>query len=520
MSRSVDIAIVGSGLGGLMAGALLAKRGFSVALFERSEHFGGAASTYRRAGLTIEASLHATEDPRAPGDPNRRHLAELGILDDLPLVDVPELFEVRGGPVGAPFRLPFGFDAAKAAIADRFPDAGRGAARVLDDMARVARALDTAAGSAGAAGMLAHAPRMARDLWPIVSGWNRTLADVLTRALDGHEAAKFALAANLPYYDDNPAGLWWPYFAVAQSGYIAHGGKYLRGGSQVLADRLVEVIRANGGSAVAGRPVKDILLAADGSVRGILHAATDGGGAEEVAAPIVLANAAPTVVAGLIPEEARAGFVDAFRGRALSISLFAAHFGLARKPAEFGVGAYSTILLPDWMERLDNIADCGALMGDAPGTALPLLDMVDYSSIEAGHSAEPPYLVSVVGVDRVANWEGLDPTAYDDRRDAWLAAIEAEIDRQFPGFAGAVTSRMLATASTHARALNAPGGAVYGFAPVAPQTPIWKGFPRSCDTPIPGLLLASAYAGAGGFTGALASGGSAAERVTRTRPGD
>lgn len=516
MRRPVDVAIVGSGLGGLMAGALLAKRGFSVALLERSDHFGGAASTTRRAGLSLGAP---GDEGRTPGDPNRRHLAELGLLAELDLVGVPDLFEVRGGPVGAPFRLPFGFDAAKAAVADRFPDAARGAARVLDDMARVARALQTTATSPGMAGMLAHAPRMARDVWPIVSGWDRTLDGVLARTLDGHEDAKFALAANLSSFDDRPADLWWPGFAAAQSASLANGITYLRGGAQVLADRLVEVIRQNGGSAITGRPVTDILLAADGSVRGISHSAAEGGAAEEIHAPVVLANAAPTVVTGMLPADARAGFVDAFRGNALSISLFAAHFALARRPADFGVGSHSTILLPDGMERLDGVAACAALMGDMPGTALPLLDMVDHSAIEAGGASEAPYLLSVVGVDRVANWDGLDPAAHDDRRDAWLSAIEGEIDRQFPGLASAITSRMLASASTHARALNAPGGAVYGFAPSPPRTPVWKGYPRSCDTPVPGLLLASAYAGAGGFAGALKAGGQAAERVTRAGSG-
>ncbi|MEW5423616.1 phytoene desaturase family protein [Amorphus sp. 3PC139-8] len=517
MTRPVDTVVIGGGLGGLMAAALLSKRGFSVALYERADHFGGAASTYRRAGLTIEASLHATEDPRSPGDPNRRALAELGILDDLPLVDVPELFEVRGGPVGAPFRLPHGFEAAREALGSRFPEVGTGAGRLLDEMAGVARALETAGSHKGPGGLLASLPRMASDMWPIVNGWNRSVSEVFARRLDGHEGAKFALAANLAYYDDNPAELWWPFFAVAQSGYLAHGGKYIRGGSQTLTDKLVDIIRANGGTAETGRSVTEVLLGADGRACGVVHTAPDGSERSEQPASAVLANAAPTVVTGMLPAEARARFVEAYRGRALSMSAFNIHFGLSRKPDQFGFSAYSTILLPEWMQTLDNIADCGPLLGEAPGAALPLLDIVDYSAIDAGHSAEPPHLVSVVGVDRVANWDGLEPDAYDERREAWLAAIEAEIDRQFPGFSAAVTTRMFASATTFARALNAPGGALYGFAPTPPGTPIWKGYPRSTETPIPGLLLASAYAGAGGFTGALSGGASAANRITRAK---
>lgn len=509
MSDRVDIAVVGSGLGGLMAAALLARRGYSVAVFERSDQFGGAASIHHPAGLTIG------DGPGGAADPVRKHLSELGLLDELPLIDVPDLYEVRGGPVGDPFRLPHDFDAARAAVTGRFPDAAKGASRILDDMAGLARALDTAAGSGG----ISRLPGMGRDLWPVVSGWNRTLGEAFARTLTGHEDAQFALAANLPCFDDNPADLWWPHFALAQARDIAQGGHFLRGGAPVLIERLVEVIRANGGTVTAGRPVSEIMLAPDGSARGIVHTDADGVDPERVQADVVLANAAPTVVTGMLPADARPGFVAAFRGRPLSISLFAAHFGLSRRPSELGLAAQSTILVPDWMGGLDDISQCGQLLGGAPRGMLPLLEVIDGSATAAA-SDGPPFVVTVVGVDRIANWEGLEPAAHDDRRDAWLGAIEAELERQFTGFEAAITSRLLATAVTHARALNAPGGALTGFAPMPPRTPIWKGYPRSSDTPVPGLLLASAYAGAGGINGALAAGGVAAERITRTKPRD
>jgi hypothetical protein len=46
-----------------------------------------------------------------------------------------------------------------------------------------------------------------------------------------------------------------------------------------------------------------------------------------------------------------------------------------------------------------------------------------------------------------------------------------------------------------------------------PSGPIWKGPERSPKTAIPGLFLASSYAGSGGFTGAIMAGAAAAERV-------
>jgi phytoene dehydrogenase-like protein len=119
--------------------------------------------------------------------------------------------------------------------------------------------------------------------------------------------------------------------------------------------------------------------------------------------------------------------------------------------------------------------------------------------------------VSVVGPDRIGNWADLDAAAYRHKRRRWGEAIVVAIDREFPGFAAQVVASEFNTARSLASYLNAPDGAVYGFAPVPPSGPIWRGIGRSPKTPVPGLYLASSYAGAGGFTGAINSGASAAD---------
>ena len=88
--------------------------------------------------------------------------------------------------------------------------------------------------------------------------------------------------------------------------------------------------------------------------------------------------------------------------------------------------------------------------------------------------------MSVVGVDRLANWERLSDAGYRAKRSAWLDAVIARLDTEWPGFGGAVAQRDMATARTMHDFLNTPGGVIYGFAPnvpdrmrisVAPRTP-------------------------------------------------
>ena len=109
---SFDAVIIGSGLGGLTAAALLAKAGRKVCVIERNHSLGGAASAFKHGALTIEPALHQTADPRDPREPKHAILKELGLLDEIEWVAVSPFFSVRGGPVGDIFDLPVGFDAA------------------------------------------------------------------------------------------------------------------------------------------------------------------------------------------------------------------------------------------------------------------------------------------------------------------------------------------------------------------------------------------------------------------------
>ena len=89
------------------------------------------------------------------------------------------------------------------------------------------------------------------------------------------------------------------------------------------------------------------------------------------------------------------------------------------------------------------------------------------------------------------------------------------LDQEWAGLADAVVQQEFATARTMHEYLNTPGGALYGFAPNVPARSPLSGPPRTPKTSIPGLWLASSYGGAGGFTGAMSAGGTAAKQALR-----
>ncbi|MFC0242294.1 phytoene desaturase family protein [Rhodopseudomonas telluris] len=489
MTRT-DVVVIGAGLGGLTAGAILAHDGRRVVVIERSNSVGGAASSYKVGDLFVEGSLHLTGDPHHPQDPKHAALTRAGALDGVQWIPAGALYEIRGGPLGTPFVLPDSLDGARAALTSRFPDAAAAIDRFLSEMQRLA----SAAGDGGLDAVFALSPEF--------SDWSVSLADKLQALFGDNEALKCAIAGNLSYVHDDTSQQWWVPFAIMQGGFLLAGARFVQGGSQRLSSAIARSIRKAGGDVLLRRFVSGIEIGEDGAASRITHTARDGGDPQTIEATTVIGNAAPATLAAMMPEAQAARLTDSYADRPLGLSLFALTLGLSAPPREFGVSSFVTQLLPDWMRTLASYAEGKALMANEPGDRMPPLALADYAAIDSGVPA-PPYVLSVVGPDRLANWSGLSQDDYRAKRARWQQAIIHNLDRLYPGLAGAVTASSFNVAMSVQQYLGAPEGSVYGFAPLPPDG---SGKPyRTPRTVLPGLYLASSYSGIGGHSGAIQS---------------
>ena len=318
--------------------------------------------------------------------------------------------------------------------------------------------------------------------------WRASTADVLQRFLGGDEAAKFAIAGNIGYYADDPRRLAWPFFAMAQGGFLKAGGRFIKGGSRVLTMKLAKVVTKSGARCCSAARLRRLISTVP-VIRHSCGTSTSTTKADEhrLRAKQVFANCAPHVLARMLPPEERAAIERAYIDQALSISLFTAHFGLSVPPAKLGLDRYSVAVLPDWMTALSQTSESARIFTADPGDRMPSYAIANYGAIDSG-LGDGPVLVSVVGVDRFDNWAALAPQDEKDRRGRWLDAFQAALDRGYSGFSAAVSERMFLNARSMHNFMNTPAGAVYGFAPLPFERGIWAGIPRSPKTPIPSDL--------------------------------
>ncbi len=506
-----DVVVIGAGLGGLTAGAILARAGRKVLIIERGNSVGGAASSYKSGDLFVEGSLHETSDPHDPRDPKHDPLTRAGVIDAVKWVPSGVLYEVRGGPLARPFVLPDHFADARRALTERFPEAADGIAQLLDDMERIAASVAKLSKNAGTAKSPRDNVSALLKLVPSLGDWRLSLSEKLDRVFGNNEAVKCAVAANLSYFHDDPGTLWWIFFAMAQGSYLQSGGRYVQGGSQRLSSALARSVRNAGGEVLVRRIVSGLALDARGQVSTVAHAARDGSDPQLVSCRRVISNAAPEALAALMPDQAAERLKASYAQETPSASLFALTLGLSKPPREFGIKVYSTQLLPPDMTRLSDYARGATLMAQEPADRMPPMSIVDYAAIDSGVPA-PPYVLSVLGPDHLSNWDNSNIEAYRAKRGRWQDAIVRYLDSLYPGLADCVVAASFNSALSVRQYLNAPHGAVYGFAP-APQRSAQPIPRRSPRTVVPGLYLASAYAGFGGYSGVVQSAGACADII-------
>ena len=264
-----EVLVVGGGIGGLTAGALLAARGVNVCVLEKEPRGGGCAVTFNRFGYEFEAgaSLYASWQP---GEIHERVFAELP-------VNAPE---VRRAHPSYVVRLPDGTDVPlvenetefEEILRASFPECAAQAVGFYREIKPIGEALTRVAGRVPdlrTASNLRRAIAVAREA-RVAPRVLRAMRHTTDRHLAGvSERFRRFIDVQLQIFSQRSTSETAYLYATVALMLPRRGMYAIGGGASALADRLTESIKKSGGTVRFNAPVLRLSYDARGRARGV-----------------------------------------------------------------------------------------------------------------------------------------------------------------------------------------------------------------------------------------------------------
>lgn len=479
-----NITIIGAGLGGLTAGALLAKKGHKVTLLEQHTIVGGCATTFKRkGGFTCEVGLH--EMDAVFEDRFKKEIFEtLGVYDTIEFIQPNEFFKVVAKDIE--FVMPHHKKDAIEALIVQFPEEQDAIAEYFRLIEKISNEFFKLANASWWHYLLF--PFIFRNLlrYRTNSTW-----DIMNR-LFKNESLKLILNANVGYYSDKIQKLSFLYHAIGQQGYFSGGGWFIHGGSQTLSDYLASVIVKHGGEVIVKAEVRKI------EENKVTYRVKN----EMLAlqSDIIISNLSPYDTYQL----ANISYQD---NKAIASSLLSIYIGFKDNlKSIYGKSAYSTF----YLNSIKNIEEYDQMIDNSVEDRSFIF--VDYSQIDSGLTPQDKSFAVITLTDYLEDWEHLSKEAYKVKKQRVLESYLSKLEESYPNLKEHIAFAEVGTAKTMQHYLKTPKGTAYGFAP----TP--KDFfrvPQVKSKKMKNLYFVGAWVIGGGFTPAILSGGLCAEEILK-----
>nr|ANQ45191.1 putative chloroplast carotenoid isomerase precursor [Haematococcus lacustris] len=478
-----DAAIIGGGMGGLATASQLVAKGAKVVVLEKYLVPGGSAAHFKRAGFTFDVGSSMMFGMGSKGTTNliTKCLEAVGKAIDT----VPDPSQVHyhlpassAHPEGLSIKVWRAYDDFVEEMGLRFPHEKEGVKKFYDDCWKVFNSLN-----------VLELKSLEEPRYLLTQFARQPLACLTLAAYatsnTGDIARRYIKDPVLLKFIDLECFIWSTVSAdmtpMINAGMVfcdRHFGgiNYPVGGVGRLAELLVDGITERGSHIVYKANVKEILThaaAEEAAPRAVGVRLADG---REFRGKTVVSNATRwDTFDKLLGEDKVPESEKLFKQRYKKApSFFSMHMGVkaevfAARPGRAAVGDCHHIILEDW-----------ARMEDTHGTLfVSLPSVLDPSLAPAGQ-----HIVHAFTPDWIEDWQGLDVSAYEARKQQVADQLVQRLDAVFPGLAASVTYMEAGTPRTHRRYLNREDG-TYG--PIPSRRPLGMLSMPLNRTAVPGL---------------------------------
>lgn len=457
-----DVIIVGSGIAGLVCGALLSPRGYKVLVMEQHSQVGGYCSSFQRGGFVFNTGVEDVSGLWERG-PVTRLLEVLGLKREDLFVRNTTRYILKGEEISANNLEEFTnalssiHPEEKDNISSFFSDAERAYIECYQgtEIYGVPLPAELIVKVWGERELLDY-PRKC----PHFYDWmNKTYIEKLDEYFND-EDLKYLMSALLGYVGTEPEKTPASSALTACVSYYLHGGYFPKGGAQRFANTLRDFVEEQGGEVLTRHKV-DKIVVEKGKVTGVRR------GENTFEAPIVVANAnAKTTFLELVGEDILdKEFTRYIKGLKMSPSAFMVFLG-----ADVDLSSYPTLIknLDEGYEIIINSNADPALAPDGK-SSITLIRGANYHDFPERGTEE-----------------------YVKKKEEMKEMLIQKAEKVIPELKGHIVVQDAATPKTLERYTLMPEGALYSFdQSVEVKRPYFK-------APLKGLYLASASTFPGG----------------------
>lgn len=498
--KKYDAIIIGAGLGGLTAGAKLAKEGNKVLLLEQHYIPGGCATVFKRKDFVMEVGLHEL-DGLDDEDPKTEIFQDLGVDNNIEFIKLPEFYRFTNKRVD--IVIPDNTEEAICVLTEKYPEEKKGIVRFFRVLGAIRKEINRMPSKRW---KLAIQFPFFPVLYPhLVFNTFKNLGDFLDSTIN-NEDLKLILQANIAYYHDDPYTMSLIYFSAGNSGYY-RGGYYIKGGSQNLSNYLAQVIRDNEGTVELNHLVTKIITKDDKAI-GVEYTKKTGkdSAMKSAFAEIIIANAAVPNIVNMLDTKNGSRLKNKISHLKTACSITSIYIGFKKALKDLGNQHYSTFFVD---ESVKNTGDF--FRHFKVDYRKRNFILVDYSQIDSGLAPVGKGFGVVCTLDYLSDWKNLEPNEYKDKKELVAKIFVERLENIIPGITNEIEHCEVATPKTIQRYTLNPEGTAYGFAQIPKQTGLFR-LPNK--SPVKNLYFASAWTMPGhGFTGVILSGWLCAKEV-------
>lgn len=434
------VIIIGSGLGGLVCGLLLSKKGYNVTILEKHHTPGGCLQNFKRKGVNFDTGMHYIGG-MDEGQNLNVFLKYLDVFDELSMERLNEDGFDRVVIQDEEFQYPIGFEKFESHLLEKFPKEKSGITHLINAIKKISRNTSLYNFKEGPSPDTVFN----NDTYQVSAA---SFIDSITE----NPVLKNVLLGLNPLFAGNAEKNFLNSYVLIMNHYIESAYRFI-GGSQQVADAMVKKITEAGGTVITRKEVTEL-----GVSHGRINSVTTID-EQQYTADYIICATHPAVMLSLLPEDSiRKAFRNRIKGLTNTISYFGLYLSLKKNKIPYM--NYNSYYYEDkhdvWINRgIDLDKSLGKF------AFFPAADEHGQKFI---HSAT---VINLMEFKIFEKWEktqiGKRGADYEELKEQIASSLIEKLNKQIPGVADEIESYYTSSPLSLRDYTSSAEGSIYGI---------------------------------------------------------